>query len=77
VVGLEQEERFVTMARAEVAQRGLSNVEVVQGDALNTRLLKSTFDLVHERLVMINVPTREAGNDLFVAPRRDHHFGGC
>jgi ubiquinone/menaquinone biosynthesis C-methylase UbiE len=60
VVGLEREERFVAMARAEIAQRGLSNVEVVQGDALSTGLPKSAFDLVHERLVMINVPTREA-----------------
>ena len=60
VVGLEREERFVTMARAEIAQRGLSNVEVVQGAALSTGLPKSAFDLVHERLVMINVPTREA-----------------
>jgi len=60
VVGLEREQRFVTMARAEVVQRGLSNVEVVQGDALNTGLPKAEFDLVHERLVMINVPNRKA-----------------
>jgi ubiquinone/menaquinone biosynthesis C-methylase UbiE len=60
VVGLEREERFVSMARAEIAQRGLSNVEVVRGNALSTGLPKSAFDLVHERLVMINVPTREA-----------------
>jgi SAM-dependent methyltransferase len=47
------------MARCEVAQRGLHNVEVVQADALDTGLQKASFDLVHERLVMINVPTRE------------------
>jgi SAM-dependent methyltransferase len=48
------------MARSEISQRGLKNVEVMQGDALNTGLPKAEFDLVHERLVMINVPTREA-----------------
>ena len=60
VVGLEREQRFVTMARSQIAQRGLNNVEVMQGDALNTGLSKASFDLVHERLVMINVPTRKA-----------------
>ena len=60
VVGLEREGRFVMMARAEIMERGLRNVEVLQDDALNTGLPKSAFDLVHERLVMINVPTRGA-----------------
>lgn len=60
VIGLEREERFVTMARSEIARRGLRNVEIVQGDALNTGLPKAAFDLVHERLVMINVPDPEA-----------------
>jgi SAM-dependent methyltransferase len=60
VVGLEREQRFVTMARSEAARRSLPNVEIVQADALNTGLQKSSFDLVHERLVMINVPAREA-----------------
>jgi SAM-dependent methyltransferase len=60
VVGLEREPRFVTMARSEIAQRGLRNVEIVQADALSTGLQKAAFDLVHERLVMINVPAREA-----------------
>jgi ubiquinone/menaquinone biosynthesis C-methylase UbiE len=59
VVGLEREKRFVDAARSEVASRGLSNVEIVQADALKTGLQEATFDLVHERLVMINVPTRE------------------
>ena len=60
VVGLEREERFVTMARSEITRRGLRNVEIVQADALNTGLPKAAFDLVHERLVMIIVPKREA-----------------
>ena len=41
------------MARSEVARRSLQNVEVVQADALNTGLQRSSFDFVHERLVMI------------------------
>lgn len=58
VVGLEREPRFVEMARAEVAKRGLSNVKLVEADALNTGLEKNSFDVVHERLVMINVSAR-------------------
>lgn len=60
VVGLEREPRFVEMAHAEIAKRGLSNVRVVQADALNTGLKKNAYDLVHERLVLINVPARDA-----------------
>ncbi len=60
VVGLEREPRFVEMARAEIAKRGLRNVRVVQADALNTGLEKNAYDLVHERLVLINVSAREA-----------------
>lgn len=60
VVGLEREARFVEMARAEIARRGLANVTMVQADGLDTGLEKNSFDLVHERLVMINVASREA-----------------
>jgi hypothetical protein len=48
------------MARSEIARRGLRNAEIVQADALNTGLPKTAFDLVHERLVIINVPNRKA-----------------
>ena len=59
VIGLEREQRFVEMARAEIAKRNLGNVTMVQADGLNTGLEKNSFDLVHERLVMINVSARE------------------
>jgi SAM-dependent methyltransferase len=59
VVGLEREARFVEMANAEIAKRGLGNVRIVKADALNTGLEKTSFDLVHERLVMINVSARD------------------
>ena len=60
VIGLEREQRFVAMANAEIGRRGLGNVRMVQADALNTGLEKETFDLAHERLVLINVSAREA-----------------
>jgi SAM-dependent methyltransferase len=37
----------------------LTNVTIVEGDALATNLERETFDLVHERLVAINVSARE------------------
>ncbi len=59
VIGLEREPRFVEMARGEIAKRGLGNVTIVQADGLSTGLEKDSFDLVHERLVLINVSARE------------------
>ena len=56
VAGIEREPRFAAMARAEVARRGLSNVSIVEGDTLEAPLAWGTYDLVHERLVLINVP---------------------
>ena len=56
VIGVEREPRFAAMARAEIAKRGLQNVSIVEGDTLSAELEKGTFDLVHERLVLINVP---------------------
>ena len=56
VVGVEREPRFAAMARAEVGRRGLPNVSVVEGDMLAAGLDEGSFDLVHERLVLINVP---------------------
>jgi ubiquinone/menaquinone biosynthesis C-methylase UbiE len=58
VVGLEREPRFVELARREVGRRGLQNVTIVEADALNNGLDNDSFDLVHERLVMVNVPER-------------------
>jgi SAM-dependent methyltransferase len=60
VVGLEREPRFCEMAREEISKRGLSNVKIVEADALSPGLDKASFDLVHERLVLINVQAREA-----------------
>src|SRR5262249_568231 len=56
VVGIERAPRFANMPRAELSERGLGNVEVVIADALHTGLERCSYDFVHERLVLINVP---------------------
>lgn len=56
VVGIEREKQFAEMARNEIRRRELNNVRVILSDALGTGLEKESFDLVHERLVLINVP---------------------
>jgi SAM-dependent methyltransferase len=62
VVGVEREARFAEMAKAELTERALSNIAIVNADALRTGLEKGSYDLVHERLVLINLPgeNREA-----------------
>lgn len=59
VVGLEQDSRLVALARKFVAEQGFTNVEIVQGDARATGMPRGHFDLVHERLVLVNVPKPE------------------
>jgi SAM-dependent methyltransferase len=61
VVGVERESRFAEMARAEVSARGLRNVEVVNASAVKTGLDANSYDLVHERLVLINLPQATRG----------------
>jgi ubiquinone/menaquinone biosynthesis C-methylase UbiE len=56
VLGVEREARFAEMARAEVGRRGLRNVEVINADALKTGLARNSYDVVHERLMLINLP---------------------
>jgi SAM-dependent methyltransferase len=55
VIGVEREPRFFDMACTEQRRRGLSNVKLVNADALNTGLDKNSYDFVHERLVLINI----------------------
>jgi ubiquinone/menaquinone biosynthesis C-methylase UbiE len=56
VVGLERSEPTVRLARQFIAEHGLQNVEVLQGDARATGLPRGSFDVVHARLVLVNVP---------------------
>jgi ubiquinone/menaquinone biosynthesis C-methylase UbiE len=60
VVGIDRNCQSVALARRFVADRGLENVAVIQGDATATGLLGASFDLVHARLVLVNVPHVEA-----------------
>src|SRR5262245_47479235 len=60
VVGLEREARFADMAQDQIAQRHLGNVNVLQADILASGLQKQSFDLAHERLVMVNISSPEA-----------------
>ncbi|WP_437905655.1 methyltransferase domain-containing protein [Sorangium sp. So ce327] len=59
VVGVERSGEAVTLARKFIAQRGLRNVEVLEGDARATSLPKESFDLVTARLLLVNVPDPE------------------
>jgi SAM-dependent methyltransferase len=65
VIGIEREARFTEIAQSIIEQRKLDNVRMVLGDALGTGLERESFDLVHERLVLINVP--EANQKALVA----------
>lgn len=44
------------MARTEQTNRDLRNVQFVKADATQTGLDRSSYDFVHERLVLINIP---------------------
>ena len=59
VVGIERDAQSVSLARKFVAGRGLANVEVVHGDVKATALPRGSFDVVHARLVLVNVPEPE------------------
>lgn len=55
VVGIEREARFADMAQAQITKRGLPNVSIFRGDVMGAADI-GRFDLVHERLVLINMP---------------------
>jgi SAM-dependent methyltransferase len=56
VVGLERDPATVALGQEFVAERGLASVEIIPGDARATGLPRASFDLVHMRLVLVNVP---------------------
>jgi SAM-dependent methyltransferase len=53
---VEREQRFFDMAQAELDNRRLQNVKLIQADALHTGLERNLYDFVHERLLLINFP---------------------
>jgi ubiquinone/menaquinone biosynthesis C-methylase UbiE len=56
VLGLEREPRFAEMAREIVSTRKLTNIEIADGDVNMPGLPSDSFNLAHERLVLINQP---------------------
>jgi SAM-dependent methyltransferase len=56
VVGLDADPVHVEMARTRMLERGLVDVEVVGGDARDTGFPSSSFDVVHARTLLVNIP---------------------
>ena len=56
VVGLDADPAHTAMAAEFAAGRGLSSVEIITADASNTGLAAGSFDLVHARTLLINLP---------------------
>jgi len=56
VTGLDADPSHVAMAREFTAQRGLSSAQIVAADARRTGLPPGSFDLVHARTLLVNVP---------------------
>ena len=60
VVGLERNAEHAALAESFVALQGLETVAIVRGDLIGNDLPKGSFDLAHERTVLVNVPDPEA-----------------
>jgi SAM-dependent methyltransferase len=56
VVGVDADPAHAAMAAEFVAGRGLSGVEILAADARHTGLPSGSFDLVHARTLLVNVP---------------------
>jgi ubiquinone/menaquinone biosynthesis C-methylase UbiE len=59
VVGLDADLRHTAMAAEFVAEQRLDCVEIVTADARNSGLSSASFDLVHARTLLINIPDPE------------------
>ena len=56
VVGLDADPAHTAMAAAFVSDRRLTGVEIVTADACHTGLPSGSFDLVHARTLLVNLP---------------------
>jgi SAM-dependent methyltransferase len=59
VTAIDIDPAHVALARQYVADRQLDNVEVLQGDARAIGAPSASFDLVHARLLLVNIPRPE------------------
>jgi ubiquinone/menaquinone biosynthesis C-methylase UbiE len=60
VVGVERDRGSVAEARRFVADRALRNVSVIERDAAAAAIPEGSLDLVHARLLLVNVPHAES-----------------
>ena len=56
VVGVDTDPALTALAAEFAAARGLNGVEVITADARHTGLPSGSFDLVHTRTLLVNVP---------------------
>jgi ubiquinone/menaquinone biosynthesis C-methylase UbiE len=56
VVGLDADPAHTAMAAEFAAGQGLTGVQIITADARRTRLPPGSFDLVHARTLLVNVP---------------------
>ena len=56
VVGLDADPAHTAMAAEFAAEQGLSGVEIITADARRTGLPPGSFDLVHARTLLVNLP---------------------
>jgi ubiquinone/menaquinone biosynthesis C-methylase UbiE len=60
VVGLDADPAHIELASSFVSRQGLHNVSVAVGDARDTAYESGSFDLVHARTLLINLPDPRA-----------------
>ena len=56
VIGLERDPNMLEFGHQLMAERGLDSVRLIQGDAHDTGLPTSSFDLAHSRLLLVKRP---------------------
>jgi SAM-dependent methyltransferase len=56
VVGVDRETSYLDMAARTLAERDVHGVRLLEADVTGTGLPDGSFDLAHERLVLVNVP---------------------
>jgi len=56
VVGLDLEPANIALACSFADEHGLENVKILERDARETGLAASSFDLVHARMLLVNLP---------------------
>jgi ubiquinone/menaquinone biosynthesis C-methylase UbiE len=59
VIGLERDPNMLEFGHELMAERKLDSVRLIQGDARQTGMPSSSFDLAHARLLLVNVPEPE------------------